>query len=595
MRLFRKNEVKRQLNTIYIIGILIPVIVIIFLLFNTQKLLSEHYESQVESDNLRVKSILFDVTSTLFNISEDIAYDNELVALLSETYDSEAEAVSACGNYKRLNTFFAKNPVVSTITVYTINDTLTGNHGNIHYADMKIQEKSWFVKAAAQPNIFFETVPVIDIFSNVTWELSLYRKIPLPAIKSYAVLELRISNNYLKNRIDNNTIPTIIISNEDPVFYSSYRDIIGTDTNLPIEFDNPFFKYTGNLTYNNKNCLGTISSLTPYQSEDTLFIASFHEEAFPYIKNITLTYSLTILLFLLVPMIIVHLFTKQFSQRVKTLQRAMHKASNDDYDIIDNFRGDDELSETFSKLKIMISKIQEKESNMYKAQIREKEILNKQQQMEFKMLSSQINPHFLYNTLETIRMKALTAGNREVATAIKLLGKSMRYVLENTGTAFTTLKKELEHIQIYLSIQNLRFQDQVSYILKTDDDSFIQNYQILPLLLQPIVENAFIHGFSNMEGDGKIIIHIKKIKDEFIKIDIYDNGEGMSAKQLNIITERITQPKGDSKDSIGLYNIRQRIKLCYGSSYDMKIYSKERFGTLVSLLLPYSHIYITPI
>lgn len=87
--------------------------------------------------------------------------------------------------------------------------------------------------------------------------------------------------------------------------------------------------------------------------------------------------------------------------------------------------------------------------------------------MEFKMLSSQINPHFLYNTLETIRMKAFTAGDREVATAIKLLGKSMRYVLENTGTTVTTLREEIAHVENYMQIQKLRFGTHGESILRT--------------------------------------------------------------------------------------------------------------------------------
>ena len=90
-------------------------------------------------------------------------------------------------------------------------------------------------------------------------------------------------------------------------------------------------------------------------------------------------------------------------------------------------------------------------------------MLIRQQEIEFKMLASQINPHFLYNTLETIRMKALKVGDKEAATAIKLLGKSMRYVLENMGNTLTTLEEELNHVDEYISIQRLRFDDRVQY------------------------------------------------------------------------------------------------------------------------------------
>ena len=138
---------------------------------------------------------------------------------------------------------------------------------------------------------------------------------------------------------------------------------------------------------------------------------------------------------------------------------------NEDYDFKEMVRGEDELSEAFSDLEVMVQNIKEKDAQMYKVLLKEQELTNEQQKMEFKMLASQINPHFLYNTLETIRMKAYTVGDREVATAIKLLGKSMRYVLENNGTAFTALKEELDYIEIYMKIQKLRFTDKFDYEL----------------------------------------------------------------------------------------------------------------------------------
>ena len=127
------------------------------------------------------------------------------------------------------------------------------------------------------------------------------------------------------------------------------------------------------------------------------------------------------------------------------------------YNIIELIPRLSQLSDTFKDLKLTVDAIHDKEAQFYEARIREQQLVNRQQQMEFEMLASQINPHFLYNTLETIRMQALSCGNRNVATSIKLLGKSMRYVLDNTGTSFTTLTKELEYIKTYLSIQQLRF------------------------------------------------------------------------------------------------------------------------------------------
>lgn len=174
----------------------------------------------------------------------------------------------------------------------------------------------------------------------------------------------------------------------------------------------------------------------------------------------------------------------------------MHQASTEDYDIRSYIQGQDEISEAFSDLEVMVRNIKKKDAEMYEARINEAELLNEQQVMEFKMLASQINPHFLYNTLETIRMKAFAANDKEVARAIKLLGKSMRYVLENTGTSYTTLSRELEHVNVYLDIQKLRFTDKFDGITEIGEDVDPEKIYILPLLLQPVVENAILHGLE---------------------------------------------------------------------------------------------------
>ena len=239
------------------------------------------------------------------------------------------------------------------------------------------------------------------------------------------------------------------------------------------------------------------------------------------------------------------------------------------------------------------------------------------------MLASQINPHFLYNTLETIRMKAYTAGDKEAATAIKLLGKSMRYVLENNGVAFTALKNELNHIEIYMKIQKLRFDEKFDYQIHMDKEIDADKCMILPLLLQPIVENAIIHGLEEKEVGGMVLINVaylresenpqkllegnekqtdniknqpKEIETEIlscnlherriIKIEISDNGYGMDEEILNRIRHDIAYKNPQKKEGIGLYNINQRVKLCYGSAYCMQIASTPQQGTTVSLLIP---------
>ncbi len=151
--------------------------------------------------------------------------------------------------------------------------------------------------------------------------------------------------------------------------------------------------------------------------------------------------------------------------------------------------------------------------------------------MEMKLLASQINPHFLYNTLETIRMKAFSQGNRDVANAIKLLGKSMRYVLSNTKTAATTLDKELDYIDTYLAIQKIRFGSRIDYSIRVSPklEKAGNFYRILPLLIQPVVENAISHGIEDTGEDGNLILHLDPSPDMVrLIIKVFDNGCGMS-------------------------------------------------------------------
>ena len=214
------------------------------------------------------------------------------------------------------------------------------------------------------------------------------------------------------------------------------------------------------------------------------------------------------------------------------------------------------------------------------------------------MLASQINPHFLYNTLETLRMKAFTAGDREVATGIKLLGKMLRYVLVNIGTTYTTLASELEHIETYIKIQKIRFDDRVNYSLTVDDGIDTGKYMLLPLLLQPIVENAVVHGLEGVDGTGYIQIHVyERCTSEeeaegvietgkYLIIDVTDNGNGMTVQQLESVKKSMTEDSISKHSSIGMSNIDQRIKLCYGDGYGIDIQSTEGEGTKVTVILP---------
>lgn len=582
-----KAKIKKQLYSIYLLAIFLPIVVLgSFLVFNTSKLLTNYHTDLMESDNLRVKTILFEITTQTHNISENLSLNSSLRTILEKEYGQWNNFYAWANSFQGLDNYMSSYAEIDAIQIYTDNPTVPAYKQYVP-VDENIAKKEWYQKAINQSSVFWIPMMEKDEYGNEYWNLCLVRKIPLVDSDYNCVLVIKISDNYLKTRIESNEYSVMISVDESGYFYSSIRDYYGKDSLIDIDYDNDYFSYTGDVQMNGKKYLMDVSTMRLYKSDSVVHISTLNMHAYENIRSIIGTCLLILAVALILPGILVHFFTDYFTGRVNTLRAEMHKASNADYDIIPTFRGQDELSEAFTDLQTMVQMIKEKDAKMYQAMINEKELLNEQQVMEFKMLASQINPHFLYNTLETIRMKAFTAGDKEVATAIKLLGKSMRYVLENTGTVFTTLDRELDYIQTYVLIQKLRFSDRVNYMLQVAENVNLADYRILPLLLQPIVENAILHGLEDSDGSGKIIVDVSA-DEENLYIAIKDNGKGMSAEELERVRAKLKAKNPELKTSIGLYNINERIKLCYGKEYGLQIESTQGQGTNVSMVLPAS-------
>ena len=585
INIFKKAKIKQQLYVIYFVAIVLPITIIgCFLVVNTSKLLTNYHRDLLESDNLRVKTILFEITTQIYNISEELAFDDGLREMLSYSYYLRANMEKSASKITILDNYSYNHAEIDGIEIYTDNPSFM-EYKQFHLADEETKNSDWFQRGCSQSSVFWYPMVSKDKYGNEYWNLCLVRKIPLKRSTHNAVLVIKVSDNYLKTRINSQEYAAMISVDTEPIFYSSDRELYGTYQPVAIDYDEDYFQYVGTQKIGEKNCFVEMSTLRMYQSDSRIYIFTMNDQAYSNVRNIILICLLIIILAILIPGLLVHYFTVYFTSRVLILRQAMHQASNEDYEIVNSVSGQDELSEAFSDLEIMVQKIKQKDADMYKSRIDEKELITAQQAMEFKMLASQINPHFLYNTLETIRMKAFTVGDREVATAIKLLGKSMRYVLENTGTSFTTLNRELEHVENYLAIQKLRFGQKFDSELETEKDIDPSRLYILPLLLQPIVENALIHGLEEKETGGQIKISILR-EESYICIDVYDNGCGMNEEELTELQKNIEIKDMSRNRSIGLYNINQRMKLSYGEDCKVQIFSASDEGTTIRLRIP---------
>ena len=214
-------------------------------------------------------------------------------------------------------------------------------------------------------------------------------------------------------------------------------------------------------------------------------------------------------------------------------------------------------------------------------------------QTELTALQSQINPHFLYNTLETIRGQALIDGNEEIARMTEALGAFFRYSISRRGT-LVTLRDELTNINNYMLIQSYRFNNRFQLeVIVEEEDAAAYECLVPRLIIQPVVENAIFHGLEDMDENGRITIEVTLTEDNLILM-ISDNGKGIAESDLENLNERIHSPEkkllemteGTHRTGIALPNIHRRIQLLYGEDYGVSVYSTPGQGTDVEILMP---------
>lgn len=587
------SKIKKQITFIFLLSSIIPICVVgLFAIINARKQMLSHYETQLETEAIRVKSTLFDITTSVRTNTQSIIENQSFRNLFNTSYSDDTKAAYDLIN-SQLETYYSTSAAIKSINVYTDNPDIPSN-GHIYYLPDGFTKEPWYLHMSANTYTTWTSAPYVDRFGNTQYELTLIEKFLTNDSPYSTYLVTRLDSNSLRNRIlvNNNIIMASI--DQRRVFFSSESGWLWKYMPHYSEFKNQTYSYTGPVTINNKECMTSIKTFIPYQSipyqsDNHMYVLVSDKNAYDNINQITILYSVILLFATLVPLGIILFFSNYFSMRIQTLKTAMHQASLGDYNIIDTFRGDDELSDTFNDLKTTVNYIHEKETIYYQAKLKEQKILNSQQQMEFKMLASQINPHFLYNTLETIRMQAVAHGNRDVSDSINLLGKTMHYVLENTGTESTTIEKEIKHVISYLEIQRLRFGDRVNYKINVPPYLNLEQFHILPLLLQPIVENSIVHGLEGVTQNGHVEISFI-LEEPNLYVTIHDNGEGMDEETLQKLKDRIYQKNLSTASSIGLRNINMRLTLMYGEDYGLEVDSKNSAGTTITLTLPLSKI-----
>lgn len=289
-----------------------------------------------------------------------------------------------------------------------------------------------------------------------------------------------------------------------------------------------------------------------------------------------------IVLFVLISIIIfsimAYIISYNLTKPLEKLSNAMKDAEKYNYKNTITINRTDELGELTNSFNSLINKINKLVNEIYLGKITQKNA-------EIEALQSQINPHFLYNTLDSINWMLIDKEEYEISNIIISLGDILKYSM-NLEDSIVTLEKEIENIKSYLNIQKNRFEYKLTYSI--DIPYEILRVNVPKLILQPIVENSIIHGVDseNYDLSVHIVIHAFIKKDNLI-IEIKDNGIGIKKNKLEKLKKYLTMENiGEEFNSIGLKNVSRRIQLYYGEEYGLRISSIHELGTIVQVIIP---------
>ncbi|MBP9996579.1 MAG: sensor histidine kinase [Lachnospiraceae bacterium] len=308
-----------------------------------------------------------------------------------------------------------------------------------------------------------------------------------------------------------------------------------------------------------------------YEIQDIYRVRNEMQEYYTHLLQ-TLIIVMVVVIFMVI--IISYVVSQSITKPIRRLSGVTEKVARGDLTARANMNTGAEVGQLADAMDTMIDRIcdllgqvKEEQQNLRKA--------------ELELLQAQINPHFLYNTLDTIVWLAEGGNQQKVVSMVGSLSDFFRTSL-NQGREIVTIREELRHVGSYLEIQQVRYQDILEYEIDVPEELY--EYSIPKITIQPLVENALYHGIKNRRGKGKITIRGEKRGFNYA-LYIEDNGIGMDKTQLRRIADTINSG-GESPELFGLYNVNNRIRLKFGNRYGLHIDSTYNEGTKVSILLP---------
>lgn len=580
--MFAGIRLRERMLLFYLVGGILPLLLAnIYMYRSTRAIMIEQAkENSIEELEVIADSIEESISITE-RVSKQLYFDKNIEHIAFTNYEQYADILEDYSRYDNigdyLNNYYQE---IASITICTYNVSLSNNEHFI-YADAITKSNSWYTKTmnlAGKPYWSFQN----DSLTKKNC-LTLSRVLYTEDFETVGVAYITMQNKRSELLVTENSADTMLFYNDTVVLHSNCTDLDYDEVSAML-LRSPEESASSRVKYKGDNYLMTYVRIRPDFSDNGYTVVSmipYSEISALAAKNL---FGSLILLLLCASLafVLISLFSYSFSARINEFKAQMHRAATGDFRIAEKLSGSDEIAELYQDLNAMIFDIQELMEKVVQEQVQKEQLNTRQKEVEFKMLASQINPHFLYNTLETIRMQARVKKQPEIEELAKMLAKIMRHNIQ-VGDSLQPVAEELRLVQYYLKIQDYRFHDRISYEIDADETA-IAPYRMMPLLMQPFVENAFVHGLESKESNGliRIVVEVRT----HLWITISDNGCGMTAQQLEEVNHMLNDFENLDRTHIGICNVNQRIKLQYGDDYGVHIDSAPGEGTQVTIRLP---------
>jgi two-component system sensor histidine kinase YesM len=584
VRLLNDIKIRNKLLLAFLLTTLLPVLLVGGYL--TFEMRTMAFQSALEQASINVDRVK-KRTEEVIGVSQDIAYrlsnDARLKRLAIRQYVSTYDVVEAYRDYSDMREYLRLYKDISNIRLYTDNATLLNNWELINPSP-EIKESQWYQRAQRYDSL-------------VGWEyiederdkrnyLSLVRKIELEGSSKIGVLVINVNSQQLASILSQESFDTMIVDDQDNIIAANRKDRTGKKL-ADVSFDTKLLGQ-GSGSYeavvDGEASKIVIEELKPQSSRNALRIISvFSIESIVKEPNQVIKLSITVVaISVLLAFLIIYSFSSLFSRRLLHLSRHINRVSTGDFDTTLKIDGKDEIALLARQFNSMVRSVNDLMYEVQESNAQNRLLEQKQNDIRFKMLASQINPHFLFNALEAIRMEAHMKGQVEIARVVRLLGKMMRSSLE-VGRSKILLSQELEVVRCYLDIQQFRYEERLKYQFTIDPA--VESLYMPPLLIQPLVENAVIHGLDNTMEGAFVTVEVVQVGDH-AKFTITDNGVGISPIKLEELQNTLERQEEREGERIGLRNVHDRLKLSYGAEYGLTIESRPNVGTVIFFCIP---------